>query len=89
MTLPEPQHTSTSLTVLIVDDEEEELRYWADLVRNLGKNYTVLTALDRQSAHAICREHRVDCVLLDLDMPGSVSISYWNWFLIQNSRQSP
>jgi CheY-like chemotaxis protein len=71
VTLPEPQHTSSSLTVLIVDDEEEELRYWGDLVRNLGKNYTVLTALDRESAHAICREHRVDCVLLDLDMPES------------------
>ena len=71
MTLPEPQHTTPTLTVLVVDDDEGELHYWAELVRNLGKNYTVLTAPDRQSAHAICREHRVDCVLLDLDMPES------------------
>jgi CheY-like chemotaxis protein len=60
-----------NLTVLLVDDDEGELCYWADTVRNLGKNYTVLTALGRHSAQAICREQTVDCVLLDLDMPES------------------
>ena len=68
--LPEPQHT-TCLTILLVDDDEGELRYWTDALRNLGKNYTVLTAPDRHSAHDICKEHAVDCVLLDLDMPES------------------
>ena len=69
---PEPHTKSTtSLTVLLVDDDELDLTYWSDLVRNLGRNYTVLTAGDSESAIRICQNQTVDCLLLDLDMPES------------------
>jgi CheY-like chemotaxis protein len=70
--LPEsPQKSSNSLTVLHIDDNELDLAYWSDVLRNSGKNYTVLTARDRTSGVATCRERAIDCVLLDLDMPES------------------
>lgn len=61
----------TGCTVLVVDDDETELQHWSDTVRRLPSNHTVLTAHDCNSALAICRERKVDCLLLDLDMPDS------------------
>jgi CheY-like chemotaxis protein len=68
--LPEPpQQTSAPLTV--VDDDDSALRYRGNIVSNRGKGYAVVTARDRNSALAICKDRKVDCVLLDLDMPES------------------
>ena len=66
-----PSLASTCATVLIIDDNEQDLKYWSDTVKNFGSNYTVLNARDCESGLAICRERTVDCVLLDLDMPQS------------------
>ena len=72
VTLPEfHQKRSSCTTILLIDDDQRDLTYWSDAVRKLGKNYTVLTAFDRKSALAICKDRTVDCVLLDLDMPES------------------
>jgi len=72
MVLAEPSSEATThATVLIIDDDEEDLKYWSDTVRNFASNYTVLKAQDSKSGLAICRERTVDCVLLDLDMPES------------------
>ena len=72
MVLAEPSSQATThATVLIIDDDEEDLKYWSDTVRNFASNYTVLKAQDSKSGLAICRERTVDCVLLDLDMPES------------------
>ena len=62
---------TTSLTVLLVDDDELDRSHWSDTLRNLGRNYTVLTASDPEAGLATCRNRTVDCVVLDLDMPGS------------------
>jgi CheY-like chemotaxis protein len=70
--LPEPQESATSsVTVLLVDDEESDLSHWSHILRNLGRNYTVVTARDSESGLAVCRRRTIDCVLLDLDMPES------------------
>ena len=66
-----PPPISTCATVLLIDDNEEDLKYWSDIVRNSASNYTVLKAKDGRAGLAICRDQRVDCVLLDLDMPES------------------
>jgi CheY-like chemotaxis protein len=65
------QIRSSCTTILLIDDDQQDLMYWSDAVRKLGKNYTVLTAQDRKSGLAICKDRTVDCVLLDLDMPES------------------
>ena len=66
-----PSQASPHATVLIIDDDEGDLKYWSDTVRNFAPNYTVLSAPDCRSGLAICRDRTVDCVLLDLDMPES------------------
>jgi|RhiMetdeSRZDD1v2_1073273.scaffolds.fasta_scaffold1635380_1 CheY-like chemotaxis protein len=66
-----PPLASTCPTVLIIDDNEQDLKYWSETVRNFASNYAVLKAQDCKSGLAICRDRTVDCVLLDLDMPES------------------
>ncbi len=64
-------HTPSNGTVLVIDDDEADLKHWSDMVRKLPSNYTVMSASNRQAALALCRERTIDCVLLDLDMPES------------------
>jgi CheY-like chemotaxis protein len=66
-----PPQAITHATVLLIDDDEADLKHWSDTVRNLSSSYTVLNALDCKSGLAICGDQTVDCVLLDLDMPES------------------
>ena len=56
-------------TVLLVEDEESDLKHWSDILRKL--DYSVLEATDPRLGLRTCREHKVDCVVLDLDMPES------------------
>lgn len=62
---------SASTKVLIIDDNEEDLKQWSRSLTRSSSNYSVLESSSAQSGLALCREHVVDCVLLDLDMPGS------------------
>ena len=63
---------SACTKVLIIDDNEEDLKQWARaLTSSSSFNYSVLTSSSTQSGLALCRENVVDCVLLDLDMPVS------------------
>jgi len=55
-------------TVLVVDDEEDVVSLMRDFLEAEG--YTVLTAADGPSALDQLRETSVDCVLLDVMMPG-------------------
>lgn len=58
-------------TVLIIDDNEEDLRYWSDSLRRSSANYTVLESSSAAAGLDVCRNQAVDCVVLDLDMPES------------------
>ena len=58
-------------TILFIDDNEEELKYWSDSLRRSSANYTVLESSSAAAGLDICRAHTVDCVVVDLDMPES------------------
>jgi DNA-binding response OmpR family regulator len=55
-------------TVLVVDDEEDIVDLMRDFLEAEG--YAVLTAADGPSALSIIEREFVDCVLLDVMMPG-------------------
>ena len=55
-------------TVLVVDDEPEIVLLMSDFLRAEG--YQVVTAGDGNEALAALQEQSVDCVLLDVMMPG-------------------
>jgi CheY-like chemotaxis protein len=58
-------------TILVIDDNEEDLRYWSDALRRSSANYTVLESASAAAGLDVCRTQAVDCVVLDLDMPES------------------
>ena len=55
-------------TVLVVDDEEDIVALLRDFLEAAG--YRVLTAPDGQSALVTLEDEPVDCILLDIMMPG-------------------
>ena len=68
MTPSSVQPSSPSRTIVLIEDNEEDLQYWSKTLRSAPFNYTVS---DAQSGLELCRERAIDCVLLDLDMPES------------------
>ncbi len=57
-----------SATVLVVDDEPDIVDLMRDFLEADG--YAVLTAPDADGARMLLNEHQVDCVILDVMMPG-------------------
>ncbi|MEK6750281.1 MAG: response regulator [Pseudomonadota bacterium] len=60
-------------TILSVDDS----RVMRDMIRSVleSKGYTVLTAADGIEAMSVARQHKVDLVLADINMPNMNGIS--------------
>jgi DNA-binding response OmpR family regulator len=55
-------------TVLVVDDEQDIVDLMRDFLEADG--YTVLTANDASAAQEMLGSHEIDCLLLDVMMPG-------------------
>jgi CheY-like chemotaxis protein len=66
-----PSKATVPATILVIDDNEEDLKYWSDSLRRFSGNYTVLESSSAEAGLNLCRSRAVDCVLLDLDMPES------------------
>ena len=65
---PETPHRTT---VLLIDDNYEHRKYWSAALRNAPFYYSVLEADSGDSGLDLYRHQRVDCVVLDFDMPES------------------
>ena len=57
-------------SVLVVDDEQEELRMFWRMLSTAPQRYQVYTATNGARALRIMKERKPDAVLLDLVMPG-------------------
>ncbi len=57
-------------TVLIVDDEEDELHLFARMLESREQGYAILQVTTGQRALSMLRSRRPDVMLLDLVMPG-------------------
>lgn len=66
-----PQLSTALTTVLVIYDDEEQLKCLCEALKHSVHNYTVLEASNGQSGLNLCRSQRVDCIVLDLDMPES------------------
>jgi CheY-like chemotaxis protein len=62
---------SSSATVLMIDDNAEDLEAWSKLLAESSSRYVILTAQTVRTGLAFCRDQKVDCVVLDLDMDDS------------------
>jgi len=71
LTVNPPERLTTLTTVLIIDDNDGDRRYWCEALKHSVHNYTVLEASKGQLGLDLCRSQRVDCIVLELDMPES------------------
>ena len=66
-----PQEASQGITILLIDDDKEDRTYWSTALRNSPYQYAVLEADSGESGFDLFRQHAVDCVVLELNMPES------------------
>ena len=62
-----------STTVLFIDGRKDDRQYWVQRLKMSSPDYVVLEAGTGAAGLAICRSHRVDCVISELtltDMSG-------------------
>ena len=56
-------------TVLLIDSFKEDRQYWAERLHISSPNFVVLEADTGAAGLAICRSQRIDCVILELNLP--------------------
>ena len=64
-----PLEQSQPVTVLLIDDNSEERKSWSAALKNHAFGLVVLEAGCGESGFKLCESQRVDCVVLDLEMP--------------------
>ena len=78
---------SLSTTVLFIDDNPVDLDVWSRGLRECSPAYTTLTASDIRSGLNLYQSQKVDCVILDLDLPGESGFEAL--FALVPNRQRP
>jgi DNA-binding NarL/FixJ family response regulator len=56
-------------TVLLIDANHDDRRYWSDRLKICTKDYTVLEAKNAEEGLALCQSERIDCVVMELHLP--------------------
>lgn len=74
--MPRSTSIASTCTVLLIDDNFEQLDFWSKALRNYSNKYSVLTALDGEEGLELLRRHQVDCVLLELDLPNTSGFKF-------------
>jgi DNA-binding NarL/FixJ family response regulator len=59
----------TRTTVLFIDPHKEDREYWTQHLSISSPEYVVLEAETGNARLLICRQQRVDCVLVELSLP--------------------
>lgn len=62
---------SSCATVLMIDDNPEDLEYWSKLLRVSSSNYSMLKAQSVRAGLDLCQYQKIDCIIVDLDMGDS------------------
>ena len=62
---------SNCTTVLMIDDNPEDLESWSKGLAESSSQYSILKAGTVKEGLNLCQDHKVDCVVLDLDMDDS------------------
>jgi DNA-binding NarL/FixJ family response regulator len=60
---------ATPHIVLFVEDNLAERQAWSNALKGCAPHYTILEASTAELGLALCQNQKVDCVILDPDMP--------------------
>ncbi|HEU4505505.1 MAG TPA: response regulator [Nitrospira sp.] len=66
LSLPSVQ---SAITVLLIDAFKEDREYWAQRLHISSPKYVILEADTGASGLAVCQSQRVDCVVLEMNLP--------------------
>jgi len=56
-------------SVLLIDGNDTDRRYFADQLKNRSRDYKILEATDGESGLLLYRSRRIDCVVVALELP--------------------
>jgi DNA-binding NarL/FixJ family response regulator len=60
---------SSSLTILLIDGNFDDLDYYSERLRRSSPDYVVIQAATGRTGLTICNNRHIDCVILELDLP--------------------
>jgi len=66
--MPQGPDNST-LSLLLIDGNTNQRTYLAEQLKSCSSDYRIIEAADGQSGLDLCRSQRVDCVVLEGDLP--------------------
>ena len=70
-----PTPTPWATSVLIVDDNASERTAYAQGLMRCSRDYLILEAADQQEADGHRQSQRIDCVVLELDLPNRSGVA--------------
>jgi two-component system cell cycle response regulator DivK len=70
-------HITTPKTILVVEDDEKNMRLCRDLILMLG--FKILEATTGMAGLTLAREHRPDLVLMDIQLPDVNGMEVTKW----------
>jgi CheY-like chemotaxis protein len=64
-----PNHELPGTSVLLIDWSQTQRTYWTGQLKSCSPDYQITEAADGQSGLDIYRSRRIDCVVLEIDLP--------------------
>jgi DNA-binding NarL/FixJ family response regulator len=61
---------SRTTTILFIDPNGDERQYWKERLNRSSLHYKVFEAGDGEAGLAISKSQRIDCVVIELGLPG-------------------
>jgi CheY-like chemotaxis protein len=68
--------SASTCTILLIEDDPQDLKFWSSALRNCSSHYTVLEAASGHEGLELLRHQEVDCVVLDLDLSESSGFQF-------------
>jgi DNA-binding response OmpR family regulator len=62
-------HEPPTTFVLFIDGNDTDRKYFADQLKRRSPDYKILEAADGEAGLTLYRSRRIDCVVLELDLP--------------------
>jgi DNA-binding NarL/FixJ family response regulator len=61
---------SETTTILLIDPKGDEREYWKERLNSSSLHYKILEAENGETGLAISKSERIDCVVIELHLPG-------------------
>ncbi|HSS29494.1 MAG TPA: response regulator [Nitrospiraceae bacterium] len=67
--MPHGPDIPPTTSVLLIDEREADRTHWAVQLKQCSPDYEIVEATDGQSGLDVCKSRRIDCVVLEIELP--------------------